>query len=89
MLVSTPKATLKLKSCDPQQLVPRILDSAIELSGAERGFLVRIRGEGEEVDVSVEVARGFGGADLAGGGEAVSQELTFELDELSQSQGIA
>ena len=71
---------------DPQQLVPRILDSAIELSGAERGFLVRIRGEGEEVDVSVEVARGFGGADLAGGGEAVSRSVVEEV--LRRGEGI-
>lgn len=71
---------------DPQRLVPRILDSAIELSEAERGFLVRIRGEGEEVDVSVEVARGFGGADLAGGGEAVSRSVVEEV--LRRGEGV-
>lgn len=73
---------------DPARLVPQILDSAIELSGAERGFLVRIRAKepGGPVDVGIEVARGFGGADLGAGGDAVSRSVVEEV--LRRGEGI-
>lgn len=46
---------------DAARLLARILDAAIELSGAERGFLVRAQGKGK---IRVEVARGFDQSDL-------------------------
>lgn len=73
---------------DPKRLVPLILDSAIELSGAERGFLVRIRAQepGGPVDVGIEVARGFGGTDLGAGGDAVSRSVVEEV--LRRGEGV-
>ncbi|MBL4845252.1 MAG: sigma-54-dependent Fis family transcriptional regulator [Planctomycetes bacterium] len=73
---------------DPKHLLPKILDSAIELSGAERGFLVRIRANepGAPVDLGIEVARGFGGIDLDAGGDPVSRSVVEEV--LRRGEGI-
>ncbi|MEZ6185901.1 MAG: sigma 54-interacting transcriptional regulator [Planctomycetota bacterium] len=45
----------------PTRLIPRILDAAIELSRAERGFLVLLRGKDSSgrPKVKIEAARGF------------------------------
>lgn len=44
-----------VEDLDPDRVLQRILDSAVELADAERGFLVVFRGK----DLSVEVARNF------------------------------
>jgi len=61
---------------DPARLPPRILDAAVELTGADRGFLVEVRGPdaGGGLQVKVLAARGFrhGGAGAEG---AVSRSI--------------
>jgi transcriptional regulator with GAF, ATPase, and Fis domain len=67
---------------DPQQLLPLILDSAIELANAERGFLIRL----VEGTISVEVARGFDGATLAADSAAVSRRVVQQV--LTSGEGL-
>jgi len=61
----------------PSRLIPRILDAAIELSGAERGFLVLLRGKdsGGRPKVKIEAARGFDQVNFDRGGLKVSQTV--------------
>lgn len=62
---------------EPERLLPEILASAIELSGAERGFVVRL--VGEQRKVCVEVARGFDGQILRRPEGAVSRRVVEEV----------
>ena len=59
----------------PRDLLPRILASAIELAGAERGFLVRL----DQGQLRVAVATGFDGVDLSGVEGAVSRRVVEEV----------
>lgn len=61
---------------DPRALLPAILESAIELSGAERGFVVCL---GPGSNVRVEVARGFDGEVLSRPEGAVSRRVVEEV----------
>lgn len=64
-------------------LLPLILDSAIELAGAERGFLVRVQpGAG----LRVEVARGFDGQTLQSTAGAVPRRVVEEV--LKKDAGV-
>ncbi|MBL4844670.1 MAG: sigma-54-dependent Fis family transcriptional regulator [Planctomycetes bacterium] len=67
---------------DPQRLLPLILDSAIELANAERGFLIRL----VEGAISVEVARGFDGTTLAADSSAVSRRVVQQV--LASGEGL-
>ncbi|MCA8924472.1 MAG: sigma-54-dependent Fis family transcriptional regulator [Planctomycetes bacterium] len=62
---------------NPTRLIPRILDSAIELAGAERGFLVLLRGQdgGGRPKVKIEAARGFDQVNFDRSGLQVSQTV--------------
>ena len=60
---------------DVERLYPLILRSAIELSEAERGFLVRLSAPGEGRRFRVMVALGFDGEQLRSGQEAVSRTV--------------
>lgn len=73
---------------DASRLLPLILDSAIALAGAERGFLVRTQLEAgnERGTLRVEVARGFDGASLQGGSGAVSRRVVEEV--LQRGAGV-
>jgi transcriptional regulator with GAF, ATPase, and Fis domain len=51
---------------DLEQLFTLIIESAIELTDAERGFVVRLRGSGTARTLKVEVALGFDGEALRG-----------------------
>ena len=62
---------------EPGALLPRILASAIELSGAERGFLIRVEGE----VLGIDAAQGFDGVDLRGAKGAVSRRVVEEVLE--------
>jgi serine/threonine-protein kinase PknK len=69
---------------DPKKLVPLILDAAIELARAERGFIVRVdpprKGE-ERVRIKVDVARGFDQETLAGAQGKVSRTVVERVIE--------
>jgi transcriptional regulator with GAF, ATPase, and Fis domain len=55
------------EEADPSVLLPRILDAGMELTQAERGFLVLVRTEpGGGFDLAVREARGFDQAALSG-----------------------
>ncbi|RMG10765.1 MAG: sigma-54-dependent Fis family transcriptional regulator [Planctomycetota bacterium] len=58
---------------EPAQLLERILDAALRLTGAERAFLVRVADGGRRV--RVEAARGFCGAELASEAGRVSRRV--------------
>jgi transcriptional regulator with GAF, ATPase, and Fis domain len=60
-----------------RRLLPRILDAAIEITEAERGFLVRVTGRKPSggYKVRVEVARGFDRATLKGAQGSVSRTV--------------
>ncbi|RMG10016.1 MAG: sigma-54-dependent Fis family transcriptional regulator [Planctomycetota bacterium] len=62
---------------DTARLLPRILDAAIEITGAERGFLVRVLGKDAAGRPRLEVvaARGFDRSSLLGKGGRVSQTV--------------
>lgn len=66
------------------ELLPRVLDAAIEITEAERGFLVLV-GRNEKTGktrLKVEVARGFDKANLLAKGSKVSRTVvTRVLDE--------
>ena len=73
---------------DVRQLVPVILDAAIELAQAERGFLVRVEpgGPGERPKIKVEVARGFAKESLAGAQGKVSRTVVERV--LQRGRGL-
>ena len=50
---------------DPADLLQRVLGAAIELTGAERGLVVRVKTPGAKPSVRVEAARGFTEQELA------------------------
>jgi len=68
---------------DPERLLPAILDAAIEITGAERGFLVRVEGRKASggYRFRVEVARGFDREALAGAAGAVSRTVVRRVVE--------
>jgi transcriptional regulator with GAF, ATPase, and Fis domain/serine/threonine protein kinase len=63
-------STLDLKS-----QLQILLDTAIEISGAERGFVLLDEGD----RAAIEVARGVGGADLAGSDREFSRALARQV----------
>jgi serine/threonine-protein kinase PknK len=62
---------------EPRRLLTLILESAVELAGAERGFLIRI----VDQTIKVEVARGFDGAALEANSGAVSRRVVQQVIE--------
>jgi len=58
---------------DPGALIPRILDQAIAMTEAERGFLVLVTPREGGFHASVRAARGFDRAALSASGEDVSR----------------
>ncbi|RMG10069.1 MAG: sigma-54-dependent Fis family transcriptional regulator [Planctomycetota bacterium] len=73
---------------DVSRLLPLILDAAIELTEAERGFLVRVLGRKPSggFRFKVEVARGFDKAALQGGQSKVSRTVVRRVCE--QGRGL-
>ncbi|MGE0711122.1 MAG: sigma 54-interacting transcriptional regulator [Planctomycetota bacterium] len=71
---------------DATKLLPLILDAAIELTDAERGFLVRVGGSGGKTKIKVEVARGFAKETLAGAQGKVSRTVVERA--LEQRRGV-
>ncbi len=67
---------------EPERLLPLILDSAIELSGAERGFLIRLVGD----TIRVDVARGFDGESLQANSAAVSRRVVQQV--ITNGEGL-
>ena len=72
---------------DPERVVPQILDGAIELAGAERGYLVRVLGAKPEggYRFRVELARGFDQASLEGRAADVSRTAVRRVVERGQA----
>ena len=68
---------------DVQRLLPLVLDAAIELVGAERGYLVRVQGRRPSggLKIKVMVARGFDGAALQGKEGDVSRTVVRRVLE--------
>jgi transcriptional regulator with GAF, ATPase, and Fis domain len=68
---------------DVRKLLPMILDAAIELTDAERGFLVLVQGRKSDggYRFKVEVARGFDKATLSGSGSQVSRTVVKRVVE--------
>lgn len=68
---------------DLKSLLGLILDAAIELIEAERGFLVRVQGRKPDggYRFNVEVARGFDKASLSGSASAVSRTVVKRVVE--------
>ena len=62
---------------DVRKLLPLILDAAVELTDAERGFLVRVQGRKPDggFKFKIEVARGFDKASLQGSQGKVSRTV--------------
>ncbi len=72
---------------DVQTLIPMILDAAIELADAERGFLVRVtEGPGGKTKIKVDVARGFAKESLAGAQGKVSRTVVERV--LEEQRGV-
>jgi transcriptional regulator with GAF, ATPase, and Fis domain len=74
---------------DVRVLLPMILDAAIELAQAERGFLVRMDGSssgGGQPRIKVEVARGFAKETLAGAHGKVSRTVVERV--LTRRRGL-
>jgi len=72
----------QLVSEDANKLLPMILDAAIELAQAERGFLVRVdETGGGRPKIKVEVARGFAKETLAGAQGKVSRTVVERVLE--------
>ncbi|RMG15669.1 MAG: sigma-54-dependent Fis family transcriptional regulator [Planctomycetota bacterium] len=71
---------------DPEELFPRILDAAIELTRAERGFLLLLDGvDGQKR--RVEEARGFDRASLSGPEARVSRRVVRRT--LEEERGVS
>ena len=72
---------------DLRELLPLALEAAIELTEAERGFLVRVVGEGRSgPQVRVEVARGFNRTQLKGRAGDVSRTVVERV--LASGRGL-
>ncbi|MEZ6183702.1 MAG: sigma 54-interacting transcriptional regulator [Planctomycetota bacterium] len=71
-----------------KQLLPTILDAAIELAQAERGFLVRIEGKtvAGRPRIRVDAARGFAKETLSGARGKVSRTVVERV--LDQKRGV-
>ncbi|MGE0711980.1 MAG: sigma 54-interacting transcriptional regulator [Planctomycetota bacterium] len=63
------------------RLLPAILDAAIELTRAERGYLVRVEVGAERTTVRVVAARGFDGETMRGSRRDVSQTVVERVLE--------
>jgi phosphoserine phosphatase RsbU/P len=63
-----------------------VLDSAIEVSGAERGFIM-LTGDGEELEF--KMARGRGHATLSGGSFATSRKIPEEVFRTGEPRIVA
>ena len=74
---------------DVRKLLPLILDAAIELTSAERGFLVLVQGRKPSggFRFKVEVARGFDKASLSGAAAQVSRTVVKRVME-SEREGL-
>ncbi|MGE0713301.1 MAG: sigma-54-dependent Fis family transcriptional regulator [Planctomycetota bacterium] len=74
---------------DVRKLLPMILDAAIELTEAERGFLVLVQGRKPDggYRFKVEVARGFDKATLTGSSGQVSRTVVKRVLE-SEREGL-
>ncbi len=73
---------------DVRTLLPLILDAAIELTRAERGFLVGVqegKREGSRVRIKVEVARGFAKETLQGTQGKVSRTVVERVLDQDRS----
>ncbi|RMG17067.1 MAG: sigma-54-dependent Fis family transcriptional regulator [Planctomycetota bacterium] len=73
---------------DLRALLPRIVDAAIELTRAERGFLVRVRGRSRSgrPKLQVAAARGFSRETLQGGLSKVSRTVVETV--LERGEGL-
>jgi transcriptional regulator with GAF, ATPase, and Fis domain len=73
---------------DPEKLPKEILDVAIELTEAERGFLVLVLGERPQggFEMRLIAARGFGGEAFPGNGDSVSQSVLRRV--LEEDRGL-
>ncbi|MFT5433587.1 MAG: serine/threonine-protein kinase PknK, partial [Myxococcota bacterium] len=69
---------------DLKRLLEFILDSAIELTGAERGFVMLAEGEGDRPDLSVGAARNIDRESLRKQGSKVSQSVVRDVIESGQ-----
>ena len=68
---------------DASVLFPKILDAAIELTEAERGFLVKVQGRKSDgaLKIKIMVARGFDGIALQGAQGNVSRTVVARVLE--------
>ena len=64
-----------------RSILPAILDGAIELTEAERGFLVLVDGQGRKKKIRVEAARGFARETLQAGLSKVSRTVVERVLE--------
>jgi len=73
---------------DALRLFPRILDAAVEIAEAERGFLVLVAdgSPGEAPNFHVRAARGFDQSELAGADGEVSRTVVKRV--LEQGKGL-
>lgn len=80
---------LLVREHDVRKLLPLILDAAIELTEAERGFLVRVNGRKPDggYKFKIEVARGFDKASLQGSQAKVSRTVVRRVVE-RQERGL-
>ncbi len=66
---------------DPERLLPAILDAALEVTGAERGFLLLTDGE----ELTTASARGAEGTPLEGDARALSRSVARRTIERGES----
>jgi transcriptional regulator with GAF, ATPase, and Fis domain len=71
---------------DPKTILPRILDAAVALTEAERGFLVRLTPGREKARIKVAVARGFDETSLQTTAGKVSRSVVNRV--LNESRGV-
>ena len=71
---------------DINLLLPMILDAAIELTDAERGYLVRVYPQEGKAKIKVEVARGFAKESLSGAQGKVSRTVVERV--LTEKRGV-
>jgi transcriptional regulator with GAF, ATPase, and Fis domain len=64
-----------VEELDPDRVLSRIIDTAVDLAAAERGFLVVFRGE----DLSVEVARNFWRKDVGDPEFEISRNIAEQV----------